>query len=53
MKISEKINTGKVTVSFELFPPKAGAAFEPVMSAAEKIASLKPDFMSVTYGRCV
>lgn len=50
MKISEKINTGKVTVSFELFPPKAGAAFEPVMSAAEKIASLKPDFMSVTYG---
>lgn len=50
MKISEILSTGKVTISFELFPPKAGAAFEPVINAAKEIAELKPDFMSVTYG---
>ena len=27
MKISDIVKTGKVTISFELFPPKAGAPF--------------------------
>ncbi len=40
----------KVTFSCEVFPPKREADFEPVTRAALKIAALKPDFMSVTYG---
>lgn len=50
MKISEILKKDKISVSFELFPPKADAEFEPVMTAADKIAKLNPDFMSVTYG---
>lgn len=50
MKISEILKSGKLTVSYELFPPKQGAPFEPVMKAADSIAKLSPDFMSVTYG---
>ena len=40
MKISEVLKSGKLTVSYELFPPKQGAAFEPVMNAANSIAEL-------------
>ena len=50
MKISDILKTGKVTISFELFPPKPGAEFAPVLAASKNIAKLKPDFMSVTYG---
>lgn len=50
MKISNILKTGKVTISFELFPPKPGAEFAPVLEASKNIAKLKPDFMSVTYG---
>ena len=39
-----------VTLSFEVFPNKKDSDFETVRSAAEAIARLKPDFMSVTYG---
>ena len=34
----------------EVFPPKTSDKFETVKQAAEQIAALKPDFMSVTYG---
>ena len=37
-------------LSFEVFPPKEEAAFEPVEAAAFEIAKLSPAFMSVTYG---
>ena len=37
-------------LSFEVFPPKEEAAFEPVKAAAFEIAKLSPAFMSVTYG---
>ncbi len=50
MKIKNLLNKGKVSISCELFPPKAGADFEPVLRATDDIAALKPDFMSVTYG---
>lgn len=50
MKISELLKMNKTMVSFELFPPKPGAEFEPVLKAAKNIAVLQPDFMSVTYG---
>lgn len=50
MKIIDVLNSGKVSVSCELFPPKAGGNFSPVVQAADAIAALRPDFMSVTYG---
>ena len=39
-----------MTLSFEAFPPKKDSDFDSVATAGEKIAQLKPDFMSVTYG---
>ena len=51
MKIAELLAEKPVTLSFEVFPPKTDAAFEPIQAAVHDIARLKPDFMSVTYGR--
>lgn len=50
MKITDKISDNKISISFEVFPPKTDDAYEGVLSAAKEIAALKPDFMSVTYG---
>ena len=50
MKISEILKTGKRTLSFEVFPPKKSADFDTVREATERIAALKPDYMSVTFG---
>ena len=50
MKVSEYINSEKVTVSFEVFPPKIDANFEKVEKAAGGVAALNPPYMSVTYG---
>lgn len=50
MKISTLLESKQPTLSFEVFPPKTSELFENVMSATDAIASLKPDFMSVTYG---
>lgn len=50
MKISEILAKKETTISFEIFPPKAGTPFEPVMEAAKEMSKLEPDFMSVTYG---
>ena len=50
MKIAELLAAKPVTLSFEVFPPKTDAAFEPIQAAVHDIARLKPDFMSVTYG---
>lgn len=50
MKIINKIKSGKVTISFEVFPPKTRDTYDDVLKAAGGIAALKPDFMSVTYG---
>ena len=50
MKISELLKQDRVTISCEIFPPKKDDDFEKVRLAAEKIAALKPDFISVTYG---
>ena len=50
MKIIDLLNEDKVTLSFEVFPPKTSSKYENVLKAAEKIASLNPNFMSVTYG---
>ena len=50
MKIKDLLKEDKLTLSFEVFPPKTNTAFESVKAATEKIAELKPAFMSVTYG---
>ena len=50
MKLSEIINNGKLSLSFEVFPPKTDTAFESVKHATEEIAKLSPSFVSVTYG---
>ena len=50
MKISELLKKGKMSLSFEVFPPKTDSAFESVEKAVIEIARLKPSFMSVTYG---
>ena len=50
MKIIDLLNTEKLSLSFEVFPPKTETSFESVKTATEEIAKLNPAFMSVTYG---
>ena len=50
MKILDTIRDERLSISFEVFPPKTDAAFEEVLQATEAIAALNPSFISVTYG---
>ena len=50
MKLTELFKSDKLSLSFEVFPPKTDTAFESVKHATEEIAKLRPSFMSVTYG---
>lgn len=50
MKLSSVLNEKKITLSFEVFPPKSDADFESVRQAAYRVAELNPAYMSVTYG---
>ena len=50
MNLTEKLKSGKLSLSFEVFPPKTNTSFESVKAATEEIAKLNPSFMSVTYG---
>ena len=50
MKISKLLKQDKLSLSFEVFPPKTDSSFDSVRHATEEIAKLKPSFMSVTYG---
>ena len=50
MKITDILASDKVTLSLEVFPPKTATGVEKVNKAVKEIATLKPDFMSVTYG---
>ena len=50
MKISDILNSKKVTVSFEVFPPKKQDGFDSVKNTAIQLSRLNPDFMSITYG---
>ena len=50
MKLSRLLGQEKLSLSFEVFPPKTDSAFDSVKEATEKIATLHPSFMSVTYG---
>ena len=50
MKISEILEKPSPSVSFEIFPPRQNAAFEPVVDVVKRLSLQKPSFMSVTYG---
>ena len=50
MKISEILSRDKLSLSFEVFPPKTSETYENVKNSALGVADLSPDFMSVTYG---
>ena len=50
MRISDLLKQDRITISFEVFPPKTSDRFQTVLEAAGKIAAMQPDFMSVTYG---
>lgn len=50
MKISEILKNNKVTVSFEVFPPKAWDKIESTKKIVGEMAKSNPSFMSVTYG---
>lgn len=50
LKIKELLQSDRVTVSCEIFPPKAGADISRIDAIVQKIAALHPDFISVTYG---
>lgn len=50
MKIAEIIKNNKVTVSFEVFPPKEWDKIENTRAVVHEMAKCRPSFMSVTYG---
>ena len=50
MKLTKLFENDGLSLSFEVFPPKTDSTFESVKHATEEIASLRPAFMSVTYG---
>jgi len=50
MKISNILNTGKITVSCELFPPKQGSGLAGAQNIVRETAALRPSFISITYG---
>ena len=50
MKISSIVGKDKLTLSFEVFPPKTDSDFEKVKEAAFGVAAIKPAYISVTYG---
>ncbi len=51
MKVTDIWTSGQSpTVSFELFPPRSEKAAVNLEKAIDKLAALKPDFVSVTFG---
>ena len=49
-KITEILKDKPQTFSFELFPPKTEAGLEKLLGTITRLAQLKPDFFSCTYG---
>ena len=50
MKVKDIIKNNKVTVSFEVFPPKEWDKIESTKSVINELSTFSPSFMSVTYG---
>ena len=50
MSIKDILDNKKVSLSFEVFPPKKKEALESIKETAVSLTKLKPDFISVTFG---
>lgn len=50
MRISDILNSGRVNISCELFPPKEFSGLKEAAQVVTAIAKKSPAFMSVTYG---
>lgn len=50
MKIIDILKDNKVTISFEVFPPKQWDKIEDTKKSVKEICDLKPSFVSVTFG---
>ena len=50
MNITRIITGDKPSLSFEVFPPKTWDTYDSICTATEKLAALRPSYMSVTYG---
>ena len=50
MNIASILEKKRITVSFEIFPPKKQDGMESVKQAAAELVSLHPDFISITCG---
>ena len=50
MKIKEMFQQNKPILAFEIFPPKPDVPLESIFTSLEQFKSLKPDYISVTYG---
>jgi methylenetetrahydrofolate reductase (NADPH) len=48
--VRDSFTAGKPTFSFEFFPPKSEAEIPQLWQTIRELESLKPDFVSVTYG---
>ena len=49
MKLTEILNK-RMSVSFEVFPPKSDKPLEPLMSTLDRLNALGPDMISCTHG---
>ncbi|MEA4870543.1 MAG: methylenetetrahydrofolate reductase [Christensenella sp.] len=49
MNIIDQLRSGQ-TLSFEVFPPKQEKPIEPLLETLDRLYTLKPDFISCTYG---
>lgn len=50
MKISDLLKKDKISVSCEIFPPKQSGKLQQAEEVVQKLATVRPDFISVTYG---
>jgi methylenetetrahydrofolate reductase (NADPH) len=50
MRILDLFRSGRKVLSFELFPPKRDGDLEQLFGVAERLKSLEPGYISITYG---
>jgi len=50
MRVVDIIQSERPGLSFEVSPPSTLIKYEAIKEITEQVASLSPDFMSVTYG---
>lgn len=50
MRIRELLSCGRLSISFEFFPPKTEAGFESLRDSLSMLHELRPTYVSVTYG---